>query len=237
MTTLPADSQPLRRNSVSLDQLRLLYQHADNLDKLMICLALNCGLAPADMGRLTANNVSLASTNSAIEHIPQGYAVLRLAQRTADVLREYLLWPETLELLQWAIEQAKELGTHELLISDRGKPMLNAQSPNPSSAITNRFRRLVDRAQQENPELRRVRLRCVREFGAREIMYLHTAEIASLYLGHRPTSHSMLRMYLISPYGRLHLALLDLRDRVRPVFTVDHASILDTCGHSVSSSC
>jgi len=62
---LPEDRRLCVEKVTSVAELSLLYQHADKISQLIICLALNCGLRPADMGRLcTAASDAIGNADS-----------------------------------------------------------------------------------------------------------------------------------------------------------------------------
>lgn len=225
VTSLPADRQPLRKNSVSLDQLRLLYQHADKLDRLMICLALNCGLGPADMGRLTAKNITLADETSALPYVPSGYAVLQSELPGTRSYREHVLWHETRELLLWAIERAHHSGRKELFVTDHGKPMFDKKGRNPSAAITRRFRRLVDRLRITSPAFASLSLTSIRRLGIELVHRTAGRELASLHVGHQQQPDVLIYCCEGPQFRQLHSAILEVRLHVEEMFE----SANDTC--------
>jgi len=225
VASLPADWQRLRKTSVSLDHLRLLYRHADNLDRLTICLALNCGLGPSEMGRLTARNVICGDDTNAMSHVPNGHAILQSRNVVTSHHREHLLWPETLELLQWAVRRASELGQECLLLNNLGKPIFSPSCLHPASGISNRIGRLVSRVRKSNPELASVNLKSIRQLGYEQVRCIAGDEVANLFLGrlHRP--NVLIKCYAAPPFGKLHLATLEVRLRVEKMFE----SANDTC--------
>lgn len=228
---LPSDRKQLLPNDVTVEQLRLLYQQADKLDRLMICLALNCGLGPAEIGRLTEKNVCLANEASILPHVPSGYAVLRSDFPQTRSYREHVLWPETLELLRWAIERAGTLGQHKLLVTDRGKPMFDTKGRNPSAAITRRFRRLVDRIRKTNPECASLRLTSIRRLGVEQVNRIAGAEMTSLFLGHTHRPLVPVECYVVPPFRQLHLAILEVRHQVAAMFEMSSQTAPQPLGH------
>lgn len=229
--SLPSDRKQLLPNDVTVEQLGLLYQQADKLDQLMICLALNCGLNPADMGRLTASNVCPASKASALPHVPSGYAVLRIDLLQTRLYREHVLWHETQELLLWAGERAHNLGQKELFVTDHGKPMFDTQGRNPSAAITRRFRRLVDRIRIATPTFASLSLTSIRRLGAGLVHRIAGDELASLFLGHTHRPLVPVECYFVPPFGQLHLAILEVRHQVAAMFEMSSQTAPHPLGH------
>jgi hypothetical protein len=225
VVSLPSDRKQLVPNDVTVEQLRLLYQRADKLDKLMMCLALNCGLNPADMGRLTANNVCPANKASILPHVPSGYAVLRSDFPQTRSYREHVLWPETLELLRWAIERTHHLGRKELFVTDHGKPMFDEKGRNPSAAITRRFRRLVDRLRITSPAFASLSLTSIRRLGLELVHRIAGCDVASLHVGHIQRPDVLMCSCEVPPFRQLHSAILEVRLRVEEMFE----SANDTC--------
>jgi len=225
VTSLPADRQRLRNTSVSLDQLRLLYRHADNLDRLTICLALNCGLGPSEMGRLTARNVICGDDTKVMSHVPNGHAILQYQNVVTSHRREHVLWPETLELLRWAMRRTSQHGQECLLVNNLGTPIFRPSCLHPTSAISNRIGRLVCRVRKSNPELASVTLKLIRQLGYELVRRMAGDELATLFLGRVHRHGVAMNRYAAPPFGQLHLATLEVRLRVEEMFE----SANDTC--------
>lgn len=217
---LPPDRREQQRRKVTVYELHVLFQQAEKIERLMICLALNCGLRPADMGRLTAKNVAFVDVTADKPHLPDGSAILQIDDTVTDLHREYVLWPETLELLRWAIERADKLGQHKLFVTDSGKSMLDTASRNSSAAMTIRFKRLVNRVRKVDPEFPSLNLTSIRLLGYELVCSIAGFEVGSLFLGHAPALPASAKFYVARPFARLHSALLDIRNQVEAIFEI-----------------
>jgi len=198
-----------------MEHFDVLYRHATPMQRLMLCLAMNCGLGPAEMGRLERSNFILdGSGEFAIDLLP-GEGILRFVRPKTGVFGEWLLWPETVEVVKSAITRAEELGSALLFVSDDGTPMWKSQSENPSSAIRNQWHRLLKAV--EDHGVPKLPFSTIRKQMAERIRQEHGDEVARRFLGHMGNGVSI-NHYIADRFRPLHEALQQMRVSLASVF-------------------
>lgn len=212
---LQSDRKIVQEETFSHEHLAILYRSATPIQRLMLCLAMNCGLGAAEMGRLQASNVLLEDDgNFAITLLP-GEGLLRFLRSRADVYCEWLLWPETVEVTKWAMARAEELDSDLLFVSERETPIWKEAAQNPSSAFRHQWNRLLDAAKDQG--VPRQPFSTIRKQMSERIREEHGDEAARLFLGHAPRKPST--FYLSNRRFRiLHEALRQLRVSLTAVF-------------------
>jgi hypothetical protein len=131
---------------------------------------------------------------------------------------EWLLWPETVEAVNWAIDRASEANSDLLFVTDDGHPMWKDKSANPSSRFTHLWQSLLRSV--EGYGIPRLPLMAIRKGMAKKIRSEHGDDIARVFLGHVQQSH----MFNVSPqFRRLHEALRIIRSSLAMVFENSNA--------------
>lgn len=83
--------------------------------------------------------------------------LIRYLRPKTGVFGEWLLWPETIQILEWGLERSRRFGSELLFVSERGEPWYNElSSKNPQAKFTNVFNALIKRVQKSEPEFRRL---------------------------------------------------------------------------------
>ncbi|MDA0835675.1 MAG: hypothetical protein O3A29_20575 [Planctomycetota bacterium] len=209
---LPSDQRKLRE-VFSAEHFPVLYRHATPVQRLMLCLAMNCGMGAAEMGRLKRNDFVLDGNGECAIDLLPGEGILRFVRPKTDVYCEWLLWPETVEAVKWAIVRASETNSDLLFVTDDGNSMWKDQSANPSSRFTHLWQSLLRSV--EGYGIPRLPLTTVRKGMAEQIRSEHGDDIARVFLGHAQQSD----MFNVSPqFRRLHEVLRRIRSSFAMVF-------------------
>jgi hypothetical protein len=110
----------------SRDEIATLWQYATPLERVFLCLGLNCGF-----------NISEISTLREDE-IHDGHTVKRLRHKS-KVYGQWKLWPITQAAVRWAVERKAHLGIHSPLVltTDSG---LSYIAPTAKTTGARRFR-------------------------------------------------------------------------------------------------
>lgn len=156
---LPGDKQSLNDMEVvtySVTELASIFKHALPFERLLMCWCLNCAHGAAEFGRVEWGDVFLRQGH------PWHKQGLRIDTSSEDnwcgflrpksgVLGWWLLWPETVELLDWwRSETTKNLGREpvsndRVLLTKEGTPLYRDESRNAQTGFANMWNRLLDR--------------------------------------------------------------------------------------------
>jgi len=110
----------------SLDELVLLNKYATPLERLLLLLGVNCGFGAAEISSLLIEEIFLFSA-----HDPRHQEILRYKTTAEDsfikrvrrkngVYGEFLLFPQTVQGIQWALQRRHKPSPHSpLLLNDR----------------------------------------------------------------------------------------------------------------------
>lgn len=208
----------------SVRELADLNKHATPLERLMLYLGLNCAMGAAEMGRLAAGDFLIGHRHEHADrlHFPSTPAdsFVRFLRPKTGVFGEWLLWPETVVMVRWALERSRRIGSDLLFLSEKGQPWYNTKATNAQYKFANAWTRLLDRVQKSDSGFRRLPFGTLRDTLPDLLRHRVGDDIASLSLAHgSPTNgDSLLECYGNRPYGRLHTALRDLHSDFSKVF-------------------
>lgn len=210
---LPSDRRAMAE-VFTMDHLVVLYRHASPMQRLMLCLAMNCGMGPAEMGRLERSNFILEGNGEfAIDLLP-GEGILRFVRPKTGVFGEWLLWPETVEVVKSAIARSKELGSELLFVSNAGHPMWR-ESANSSSAFHSQWLRLLKGV--ENHDVPKLPFSTIRKQMAEQIRREDGDELARKFRGHIGNA-GLIDHFCVERFRPLHEALRKMRIALASVF-------------------
>lgn len=227
-TDLPEDLRTslLQKRIYTPDQLGLLYKCANDLDRLLLLVGLNCAFGAAEIGRLLADEVLLNHHHEYADRLHFKTTLedsfIRLMRPKTKVFGEWLLWPETAEVLRRAISRARNEGGKYIVCRQGGHPLYNEASSNPQAAIAKRWSALIEKASKDDPRLPVLPYGTLRDTIPDKLRHMGQDTLASMCLAHGTPfkGDSLLDCYGDKPYGRLHDALRHLRDFYSPIFCV-----------------
>ena len=205
---LPGDRRQ-KPEVFSVEQLAVLYHHATPMQRLMLCLAMNCGMRATEMGRLKKSDFIFAGD----DNILPGEGIQRPVHPRNRVCIEWLLWPETVEAVKWAIARAEKLGSDLLFVLEDGSPMWKEASVNPSTAFHREWHRLLKSV--EDHQVPPLQISSIRKLMEMKLRRDNSDLTASLLLGHVPRNEMF---YVSSKSEPLQLALRQLRTSMAAVF-------------------
>lgn len=203
-------------------ELGVIWKGATQMERLMIVLGLNCSFGAAEMGRLKIDNCYMHKKHPFADKIElestKADCWIKTRRPKTNVFGEWWLWPQTIELVQWAIDRAKAIGTDILLTTDEGRPLYEDSSmTNPQVRFANKWLYLVKVKAKSESKLPVLPFGSLRDTLPTVIRHRYTGELASLQLAHgKPVKgDDLLRCYTENPYGRLHRALRELATEYR----------------------
>ncbi|MBB02246.1 MAG: hypothetical protein CMJ47_06340 [Planctomyces sp.] len=218
---LESDRSVSQREMFTPEHLAILYRHATPTQRLMVSLAMNCGLGAAEMGRLKTSDTTLNDDGHFVIDLLPDEGLLRFMRPRTDTYCEWLLWPETVELAQWATTRGEDLDSDLMFVSDSGNPMWKDSSSQPGAGFRHQWQRLLKAV--EDQDVPRLPLTAIRKDVAKRIRRKHGDVIARMYLGHAAACPSFTD-YVRKPFSQLHVALRELRAELASVFRDDDAS-------------
>jgi hypothetical protein len=236
--SLPSDRKSLDELEIltySVEELTLLYKHAIRSERLHLVWCLNCAHGAAEFGRVEWDDILLRQ-----EH-PWRKQGLKVETSEADswcgfirpksgVLGWWLLWPETVQLLEWwGKDVAKRLrreprNDERVLVTDAGTPLYRDQSRNGQTGFANAWIRLLKRVHEAEGEaaVRSLPFGTLRNqlpdwLGGEQAK----AVVASVALCHgipHEGDKLLYRHYSNKPWAALFQAQRDYREHLRPMF-------------------
>jgi integrase len=210
---LPAE-RVKKRPHFTLEELKIIWQYAKPWDRALILLALNCGFSKREIATLQVGEVVQGKKHTFIKR-----------HRTkTDVYGEWVLWPETLEALEYLKQFRPENATFAVA-NQNGKPMTDGtKGGNENQVIKNHWDWIMGRVLTDYPDFYRLPFKHLRKTGANMLRHLPlrgATGLPVLYLAHGEQGDSrdvLLPAYTSRRFVRLHLALLRLRKMLLPVF-------------------
>lgn len=215
----------------TLEELKLLMRYGQPLDRLMLLLGLNCGFGRAEIASLLVGEIKLFKG-----HTPEQIEILQYPTTDADsfikrirrksrVYGEHILYPITVEGIQWAIEQGRQLPGFapeaRLLLNKKGVPYDRpTRGGNDNRTIPNRFGRLIERIQGDGQSIRKLSFGKLRKTAAQLIDSHSNGEIAGVFQCHgQPVkTDQLLDRYRNRPFGRVFEAIRRVEEYLAPVF-------------------
>ena len=226
-----ANRGPEQVKTFTRDELRLLIRYAQPLDRLIVLLALNCGFGNAEIASILVGEVHLLKAHSEWEQELIGIktteedSFIKRVRRKSGVYGEHILYPITVQGIQWALEQRKEhpeFGpSARLLLNTKGKPLdTPTKTGNANQTISNRFDRLIERIQNDGNEIRKLSFGKLRKTASQLIKMHSDGETMGVFDCHGSPvkSDSLNDAYSNRLFGRVFQAIQDVEAYLAPVF-------------------
>ncbi len=218
----------------SVDELTVLYKHASLLERFLLVWCINCAHGAAEMGRVEWQDVAFRT-----EH-PWARQGLKIETSNEDswcgfirpksgVIGWWLLWPETVQLLEWwraekTVKERQPLPTDRVLTTSEGQPLYRDESRNAQTGFSNTWTRLqkrIDNSEDKN----RIRHRPFGTLRNQLPDWLggeHAkAVVASVALCHgipHQEDKLLYRHYANKPWGLLFQSQREFRQHLAPAF-------------------
>jgi hypothetical protein len=238
VTKLDSDRKSIRKMEIdtfSVDELALLYKHAIRSERLLLVWCLNCAHGAAEFGRVEWEDLFLHQ-----EHpwIKEGLKIdsgdddcwCGLLRPKTDVLGWWLLWPETVQLIEWWQTELRQTLKHQpdntdrVLLTDAGVPLYRDESRNAQTGFANAWNRLLDRVEKSEGEgkVRRLPFGTLRDqlpnwLGGDE----NNAIVASVALCHglpHKGDKLLFGQYSNRPWAALFRSQQEYRQHLSPMF-------------------
>ena len=220
----------IQKETYTVDELAVLNRHATPVERLLLYVGLNCAMGAAELGRLRLCDFILLCKHEHASRLDfdssEADSFLRCLRAKTTVFGEWLLWPETVQMVQWSIARRKKIPdfgpTAVLVASESGAPWYSEGSKNPQVRFTNVWNDLIRRVrkEKEHQDFRRLPFGTLRDTLPDIIRHRFGDELASLCVAHGNAfrGDSLLDCYTNRPFGRLHKAIRELHLHFVPMF-------------------
>ena len=134
-------------------QLAKIATTATDSERLALYLGLNCAMGAAELGRLVIDDFAIK-----VKHpYPTKLGIrtkatdswLRYFRPKTEVFGEWKLWPETVDLVEWAIARANKIGSNLIFCRTTAKPLFDDDSAKPDAGFANLWERCLNRSKIE----------------------------------------------------------------------------------------
>jgi Helix-turn-helix domain of resolvase len=214
----------ITKDIYTVEELAEISRHATPVERLLLYLGLNCAMGAAELGRLLKGDFLLRQAHPYADRLhfdsTAEDSFIQFLRPKTHVFGEWLLWDQTVQMVQWGLEESSRRKSDLLFVSEQGQPWYRERTKNPHSKFTNVWNRLIERVQKSHSDFRRLPVGSLRDTLPDLLRHRVSDEIASLSLAHGSPFHgdSLLDCYGNKPFGRLHSALRDIHAYFTPVF-------------------
>ena len=218
------------------EELALLNKYATPLERVLLLLGLNCGFKGAEQGTLRFDHLFLDRPHpfapmlkevAGFECGPEDRFIL-YSRNKSGVYGEFLLWPQTVAGLKWAVARQKRICARlkieapQLLLNDKGIPFFRrtGSNKNQSQIFMNKWAGLIRRIRKDHPDFPGYSFSSLRDTASDRIRHIAGGEVAAVFLCHgEPVKKdNLLDLYTNRPFGEVFRALRRLEQDLKPVF-------------------
>ena len=183
----------ITKDIYTIEELAELNRHATPVERLVLYLGLNCAMGAAELGRLLKGDLLLHQAHPYAERLhlnstPED-SFIRFLRPKTHVFGEWLLWNETVRMIQWGLEESSRLKSDLLFVSDRGQPWYRERTKNPHSKFSNVWTGLIRRVRKSDLEFRHLPVGTLQDTLPDLLRHRYSDEIASLTLAHGSPFH------------------------------------------------
>jgi site-specific recombinase XerD len=217
----------------TLEELVTLNKYATPLERVFLLLALNCGFGVAEIASLLIGEVHLFQGHDKRFREVLNYestnadSFIKRVRRKNGIYGEFLLFPQTVEAVQWVLERRRKQRQHDrdspLLLNARGEPYDKpTKSENRNQQIPSRFADLLRRSRlgENNDSFPRFSFGKLRKTAGDLVRRFKGGEVASLFLCHGQAvkTDDLLEVYTNRPFGEVFRAIRTVQDYLQPMF-------------------
>ena len=210
------------------EELAVINKYATPLERLLLLLGLNCGFKGAEMGTLLPNHLFVDQVHPNADYLKQvsdfdstpSDSFIIYGRNKTTVMGEFVLWPQTVQVLKWAIERRdritkqKPVPYENLLITEKGTLFhrMTSGEKNQSQIFNNKWRALNKRIKKDFPEFEYFSFKTLRESASDLVRQVGGGEVAGVFLMHGDPvpQDKLLEVYTKRPFGKVFEALREL---------------------------
>jgi hypothetical protein len=215
-------------NTYTPDQLALIATRLDRFGKMLLGLAVNCGMGPAEFGRVEIEDVLLNQPHpeARLLGIEHSASWLVFDRRKTGEYGEWLLWGPVADLLGWGIERSRSLGVNRLAVRDNGSHLYADHAKNAAIYISKWWQAkpsktatdcgVVTAIAKEVEGFPRLTVKTLRKVLPNAVRPDYGKEVADLAVAHSLGRSDMVDRYSDKPYGKLHEAIRAMEEKFAP---------------------
>jgi hypothetical protein len=117
-------------------------------------------MGAAELGRLVESDFSLRQLHPFADRPHFGStpedSFVRFLRPKTHVFGEWLLWEETVPMVEWGLKESRRVKSEVLFVSDRRQPWYRERTKNPHSKFSNVWNGLIRRVQNSDSKFRRL---------------------------------------------------------------------------------
>jgi hypothetical protein len=165
---LAARASPEQVKRYKRAELLVLWQYATSLERVLICLGMNCGFGAAEIKSLYLSEI-------------QGNYIKRIRRKTL-VYGEWCLWDITVKALDWyKTHRRPKSDEPHLILSRNGFPLVSSENGNNNASISNWWTNLLDRITEDYPTFRRLTFNKLRKTSGNLIRQIADGETMRVF--------------------------------------------------------
>lgn len=195
------------------DHLKVLFEYALPIERILLLLGLNCAFAASEIGQLRTGFLKL--DRGTIEGI---------RFKSGNDTRHWL-WQQTRDGLVWLLARrvhvrpVKAEDQDIVFVTERGKPIWHGtEKGHVSDGVSNIWYRLIRRVRKDHPEFPSYSFNKLRKTSATRVLEIADAETASMILAHKTIGEDeLLHHYALLPWEKLFAAQRTMERELAPV--------------------
>lgn len=222
-------SRPNQVVTLPLEDLVILYKYSTPLIRLYVLLGMNCGFGPAEFGTLRLDEIYLYQAHGYDDRTDfqttEAMSWIKRGRWKTGIYGEWLLWPETVKGIEWAIERRKEHPGFSddalMFLTQRGLPYHGQTiGGNNNSRIGNAWWRTIDRIQKDYPAYKRYAPKLLRKTSGNRVRNYRGGEVMSIFHSRGKTVDvdDLADFYSDRPFRFVFEAIQDMHEWLRPMF-------------------
>ena len=232
---LDIDRKKSRTNRIagmtySVDQLVTVASHMNKFEKLILGMMVNCGMQPAEIGRLVPDDLYPSHperVDQATGTPEAGSRVIFERPKTFEY-GEWILFDEVHKLLEWGIQRSQDYGGNVIICNDKGMPWYRDDQRNAAQRMTKWWGEVpngktvtgvgvITRVQRIDPSFPKHPLKNLRKVLPSLLRQKYGCEIADLSNARRVSRTSVTNRYSDPRFETLKTAILELRPKLQPL--------------------
>jgi hypothetical protein len=209
-------------------QLAIIAKRLDRFGKMVLGLAVNCGLGPAEFGRVEIDDVFFDRRHPEANLLGLDWTAnwLIFDRRKTGEHGEWLLWSPVADLLKWAAERSRSLGVKRLVVRGNGGNWYADHTENAAAYLgkwwqsqpskTDPHCGVVTAIANEVDGFPRLTLKTLRKVLPNAVRPEYGKDVADLAVAHSVGRSAMVDRYSDKPYRKLHEAIRAMETKFAP---------------------
>ena len=185
----------------TVEELRELWRAANEQNRLLLSLALNCGFAQMEIATLRTWEIDLKAEPPRISR----------HRRKTEVYGSWVLWDVTADLLGRRLRRTPKNAEDCALLTRYGKPYVRYKGSARTDAIGQAWQKLITKA-----GIRKLGFKYLRKTGADMVRKIGGLEVSEAYLAH--SEKTLARVYSNRDFDKLAEALRTMEAELREMF-------------------